>query len=193
MCSSAEEIRSASRTNASWRWPRLCTRNPVPLPQRFTVELCERLAEHHPLLVHTHFNHPKECTPEAARCLRRLADHGFSVANQLVLLAGVNDDVETVRSVHRWLLRQRTRPYYMFQCDLAEGVSHFRTPVARGLEILRGLRGYSSGMMVPHFVVDLPRGGGKVALVPDPVRGRTDAGALLLESYAGAIYEYPEG
>lgn len=169
---------------------RLCTRNPVTLPFRFTDALLEKLTPHQPLLVHTHFNHPKECTPEAARCLRRLADRGFSVANQMVLLKGVNDDADTVLEVNHWLLRQRCRPYYLFQADLAEGVSHFRTPIDTGIEIIRALRGHTSGMAVPHFVVDAPGGGGKVPLVPEYVIGR-DEDDLIFENYAGEIYKYP--
>src|SRR5690606_34299804 len=117
---------------------RLCTRNPVTLPFRFTPALIERLRRHQPLFVHTHFNHPRECTPEAARCLRALADAGLNVANQMVLLRGVNDHVDPVREANHWLLRQRCRPYYLFQADLAEGISHFRTPIDVGLDIIRG-------------------------------------------------------
>ena len=169
---------------------RLCTRNPVTLPQRFTPELSERLAPHQPLFVHTHFNHPKECTPEAARCLRALADAGLNVANQMVLLKGINDDVELVREVNLWLLRQRCRPYYLFQGDLADGIAHFRTPLETGLEIIRGLRGFSSGMAVPHFVIDAPGGGGKVPLLPDYVV-RRDSDEIVVRSYSGEEYSYP--
>ncbi len=169
---------------------RLCTRNPVTLPSRLTDELLDKLAPYQPLLVHTHFNHPAECTPEAARCLRRLADRGFSVANQMVLLKGINDDAERVRDVNHWLLRQRCRPYYLFQADLAEGVSHFRTPIETGVEIIRALRGHTSGMAVPHFVVDAPGGGGKIPLVPEYVMGRDDD-HLIFENYAGDTYRYP--
>ncbi len=169
---------------------RLCTRNPVTLPSRLTDDLLDKLAPYQPLLIHTHFNHPAECTPEAARCLRRLADRGFSVANQMVLLRGINDDAERVREVNHWLLRQRCRPYYLFQADLAEGVSHFRTPIETGVEIIRALRGHTSGMAVPHFVVDAPGGGGKIPLVPEYVTGRDDD-HLIFENYAGDTYRYP--
>lgn len=171
---------------------RLCTRNPVTLPCRFTPSLLKRLQALAPIFVHTHFNHPKECTPEAARCLRDLADHGLSVANQMVLLAGINDTVPPVRATNHWLLRQRCRPYYLFQADLAEGISHFRTPVQAGLDIIAGLRGHTSGMAVPHFVVDAPGGGGKVALVPEQVVSRAD-GVLTLRNYKGDTYTYPLG
>lgn len=169
---------------------RLCTRNPVTLPQRFTPELLDALSVYQPLFVHTHFNHPAECTPEAARCLRALADAGLNVANQMVLLRGVNDDLELVREVNLWLLRQRCRPYYLFQGDLADGIAHFRTPLDVGLEIIKGLRGYSSGMAVPHFVIDAPGGGGKVPLLPDYVVRRDDD-EIVVRSYAGDEYTYP--
>ncbi len=169
---------------------RLCTRNPATLPQRVTPGLLEVLRRHQPLFVHTHFNHPRECTPEAARCLRALAEAGCSVANQMVLLDGINDDPAVVREVNHWLLRQRCRPYYLFQADLAEGTAHFRTPVATGLAIIEALRGWTSGMAVPHYVIDAPGGGGKIPLVPDYVISR-DAGQLVFRNYAGDVYEYP--
>jgi len=169
---------------------RLCTRNPVTLPQRFTGALLERLASCQPLFVHTHFNHPAECTPEAARCLRELADAGLNVANQMVLLKGINDDLEVVRTVNLWLLRQRCRPYYLFQGDLADGIAHFRTPLQAGLDIIKGLRGFSSGMAVPHFVIDAPGGGGKVPLLPDYVV-RHEEEHIVVRSYSGDEYRYP--
>ena len=169
---------------------RLCTRNPVTLPQRFTPALLAALAAHQPLFVHTHFNHPRECTPEAARCLRALADAGLNVANQMVLLRGINDDVEVVREVNLWLLRQRCRPYYLFQGDLADGIAHFRTPLKAGLDIIKGLRGFSSGMAVPHYVIDAPGGGGKVPLLPQYVV-REDADEIVVRNYSGDEYSYP--
>ena len=146
---------------------RIATRNPVTLPQRITVEFAEMLKRYHPIYVNTHFNHLKECTPEAALALERLADAGCVVGNQMVLLKGINDDAEMVRAMNQWLLRRRCRPYYIFQLDPAEGTTHFRTPIESGLELLRGLRGWTTGMAVPHYVVDLPRGGGKVPVQPD--------------------------
>jgi lysine 2,3-aminomutase len=169
---------------------RLCTRNPVTLPQRFTRELIDRLAQHHPIFVHTHFNTPRECTPEAARCLRALADRGLNVANQMVLLRGVNDDARLIRETNVWLLRQRCRPYYLFQADLAEGISHFRVPVAEGLEILRALRGPVSGMAVPTYVIDAPGGGGKIPLVPDYIESR-DEEQVIFRNWKGDRYAYP--
>ena len=170
---------------------RLGTRNPVTLPQRLTPELVRRLAAHHPVYVHTHFNHPRECTPEAARCLRLLADHGFNVGNQMVLLRGVNDDAELVRAVNLWLLRQRARPYYLLQADLAVGTGHFRTPLGTGLAILERLRGHSSGLAVPHFIVDAPGGGGKITLVPDLIEEEDDD-RIVFRTFKGERYTYPK-
>ena len=169
---------------------RLCTRNPVTLPFRFTPELLGKLSQAHPLLLHTHFNHPRECTPEAARSLRAIADAGISTANQMVLLKGVNDDVEQIRDVNRWLLRQRCRPYYLLQADLAEGISHFRTSLSSGLDIMRGLRGHSSGVAVPQYIIDAPGGGGKIPLLPDYDLEEVD-GFLHFRNYLGVAYRYP--
>lgn len=169
---------------------RLCTRNPVTLPQRFGEDTIAMLARHHPLYLHTHFNHDRECTPEAARVLRALADRGINCANQMVLLEGINDDAEVVRRTNLWLLRQRCRPYYLFQADLAAGISHFRVAVQKGLEIMRQLRGPISGMAVPTYVIDAPGGGGKIPLVPDYVRSR-DEERVVFENWQGDRYEYP--
>ncbi len=169
---------------------RLCTRNPVTLPQRFGPDTIAMLARHHPIFVHTHFNHWKECTPEAARVLRAMADRGLNCANQMVLLRGVNDDAATIRRTNVWLLRQRCRPYYLFQADLAEGISHFRVPVERGLEIMRALRGPVSGMAVPTYVIDAPGGGGKIPMVPDYVQSRDDE-RVVFTNWRGDRYEYP--
>lgn len=169
---------------------RLCTRFPATLPFRFTPALLRRLARHQPLLLHTQFNHPRECTPEAARCLRAIADAGINTANQMVLLAGVNDHAAAVRRTNRWLLRQRCRPYYLLQADLAEGTAHLRTSVEQGLAIIKALRGHVSGPAVPHYVIDAPGGGGKITLVPDWVEGVRD-GKLVFRNYLGERYEYP--
>jgi len=171
---------------------RLATRNPVTLPQRVTPELVAMLRRYHPLYVNTHFNHPKECTAEAALALERLADAGCVLGNQTVLLAGVNDDPEVIKRLNLWLLKHRCRPYYLFQADLAEGIAHFRTPVDAGLRIIEGLRGHTSGLAVPHYVVDLPGGGGKVSLGPDYLVGR-DGKTLTFRNYAGERFDYEEG
>lgn len=146
---------------------RLCTRNPVTLPMRVTDALLAALRPYHPVYVSTHFNHPREATAEAGAALERLADAGFNVGNQMVLLRGINDDATTVEALNRWLVRHRCRPYYMLQCDPVGGTAHFRTPVDAGVEILDHLRGRVSGLAIPQLVVDLPGGGGKVTLVPE--------------------------
>jgi lysine 2,3-aminomutase len=146
---------------------RIGTRNPVTLPQRVTDDLCHVLRNVRPLYIHTHFNHPVECTDRASDSLNRLADTGAVLGNQMVLLRGVNDHPGTVLELNRWLLRQRTRPYYIFQADMARGITHFRTPVRTGLDIVDHLRGRISGMGVPHFAIDLPDGGGKITLTPE--------------------------
>ncbi len=154
---------------------RLCTRNPVTLPHRITDALLEALRPHHPVFVHTHFNHPAECTPEAGAALVRLADAGFNVGNQMVLLKGINDDAQTVETLNRWLVRHRCRPYYMLQCDPVGGTAHLRTPVDAGVEILDAMRGRVSGLAIPQLVVDLPGGGGKVTLTPERLVRREGA------------------
>jgi len=171
---------------------RIATRNPVTLPQRITESLVEVLSKHHPIYISTHFNHLKECTPEAARGLERLANAGCAINNQMVLLKDINDDPEMVRDMNRWLLKHRCRPYYIFQCDSVEGVGHFKTPVSAGVELIDKIRGWTSGLAVPHYVVDLPSGGGKVPLQPGYLlehNGKT----LRFRNYAGEIYEYVEG
>jgi len=171
---------------------RIGTRHPVTLPQRVDEALCAVLKEVQPVYVHTHFNHPRECTQEAFDAAARLADTGSVLGNQMVLLRGVNDRASVVQDLNRKLLMMRIRPYYMYQCDLSEGTSRFRVPLHRGLEILEALRGHTSGMAVPHFVVDLPGGGGKVALSPDAVVEKNDD-YWLLKSYTGEIVRVPSG
>jgi lysine 2,3-aminomutase len=170
---------------------RLHTRNLATLPQRVTDDLARVLRAHHPVFVNTHFNHPKECTAEAFEACGRLADAGCAIGNQMVLLKGVNDDPAIVRELNHKLLLMRVRPYYIYQCDLAQGISHFRTPVETGVKILEALRGHTSGLAVPHFVVDAPGGGGKIAIAPDSVVAR-DGKRWVLRNYEGDDYEYVE-
>lgn len=151
---------------------RIGSRNPVTLPQRITPALCERLRGIRSLYFHTHFNHPAECTERSAQALERLASAGIVLGNQMVLLRGVNDDPLVVEQLNRWLIRHRCRPYYMFQCDMAMGITHFRTPLRTGIEIIDHLRGRLSGPGVPHFAIDLPGGGGKITLTPNYVVAR---------------------
>ena len=129
------------------------------------------LKKYHPLWVNIHFTHPHELTPESEQALARLADAGIPLGSQTVLLKGINDDPATMKSLYHGLLRSRVRPYYLYQCDPISGSSHFRTPVTKGLEIIEGLRGHTTGMAVPHFVIDAPEGGGKIPLLPDYYQG----------------------
>jgi lysine 2,3-aminomutase len=177
-----EEIVARLRQIPSIEVIRLCTRNPVTLPQRITPGLLEALRPHHPIFVSTHFNHPHECTPEAATALERLADAGFNVGNQMVLLRGINDDATTVEVLNRWLVRHRCRPYYIFQCDPVRGTAHLRTPVDTGVSILDALRGRVSGLAIPQLAVDLPGGGGKVTLSPQRLVRRTGRARTFLSA-----------
>jgi lysine 2,3-aminomutase len=170
---------------------RMGTKVPSVLPQRITPELVRMLRRHHPLFLSIHFTHPDECTPEAVRACRRLADAGIPLGSQTVLLRGVNDDVAVMKQLMHRLLMMRVRPYYLYQCDPISGSAHFRTSVARGLEIIRGLRGWTTGYAVPTYVIDAPGGGGKIPLQPDYLAGR-DGDDLLLRSYTGEVHRYPD-
>lgn len=170
---------------------RLGTRNLVTLPQRVTDDFVYMLRRHHPVYVNTHFNHPKECTAEAFEAARRLADAGCVIGNQMVLLKGVNDEPKTVMELNHKLLLMRIRPYYIYQCDLAKGISHFRTPVESGIRIIEALRGHTSGLAVPQFVVDAPHGGGKIPVNPEYVV-KHEGKRWTFRNYAGAIYTYDE-
>ena len=170
---------------------RIGTKMPAVLPQRITPELCRMLRKYHPLWMSLHFLHPDECTPEAFQACTRLADAGIPLGSQTVLLAGVNDDVETMKRLVHKLLMMRVRPYYLYQCDPISGSEHFRTPVSKGLEIIEGLRGHTTGYAVPNYVIDAPGGGGKIPLQPNSVVGR-DGDYLLLQNYQGELYRYPD-
>jgi lysine 2,3-aminomutase len=170
---------------------RLGTKVPAVLPQRVTPQLCRVLRRYHPLWMSLHFTHPDECTPETFTACTRLADAGIPLGSQTVLLSGVNDDVPTMKELVHRLLTMRVRPYYLYQCDPISGSSHFRTPVSKGLEIIAGLRGHTSGYAVPSFVIDAPGGGGKIPLQPEYVAGRED-GFLLLRNYEGKVFRYPD-
>jgi lysine 2,3-aminomutase len=170
---------------------RMGTKIPAVLPQRVTPALVRMLRRHHPLWLSLHFTHPDECTPEAVKACRRLADAGFPLGSQTVLLRGVNDDVAVMKQLMHRLLMMRVRPYYLYQCDPISGSSHFRTSVAKGLEIIRGLRGWTTGYAVPTYVIDAPGGGGKIPLQPDYLAGR-DGNDLLLRSYTGEVHRYPD-
>ncbi|MCR4392854.1 MAG: KamA family radical SAM protein, partial [Dehalococcoidales bacterium] len=168
---------------------RIGSRYPVVLPQRIDDELCEMLSKYGPIWFNTHFNHPNEVTPEAARACDKLLRAGVPVNNQTVLLKGINDSVETQLKLAHSLLKIKVRPYYLFQCDEVQGTEHLRTPVETGLKIIEGMRGYTSGLAVPTFVIDLPQGGGKVPLQPDYVLSRTPE-RLILRNYQGHIHTF---
>jgi lysine 2,3-aminomutase len=170
---------------------RIGTKVPAVLPQRITSGLVRMLRRHHPLWMSLHFTHPDECTPEAYRACAMLADAGIPLGSQTVLLKGVNDSVDTMRDLVHNLLKMRVRPYYLYQCDPITGSAHFRTPIEKGTEIIRGLRGFTSGYAIPTFVVDAPGGGGKIPVMPDYVVGR-EKEALVLRNYENCLYRYPE-
>ena len=168
---------------------RIGTRFPVVLPQRIDDELCSMLSKYGPIWVNTHFNHPHEITPEAAVACDKLLRAGIPVNNQSVLLRGVNDSVEIQTKLCHELLRIKVRPYYLFQCDEVRGTEHLRTPVETGIKIIEGLRGHTSGLAIPTFVVDLPQGGGKVPLQPNYVVLQTTE-ELLIRNYQGRLFHY---
>ncbi len=170
---------------------RIGTKVPAVLPQRITPTLVRMLRRYSPLWMSIHFMHPSEVTPEVAEACGRLADVGIPLGSQTVLTTGVNDDVETMKDLMHKLLRIRVRPYYLYQCDPISGSAHFRTPVEKGLEIIEGLRGHTTGSAVPTFVIDAPGGGGKIPLVPDYVVGR-DGDYVVLRNYEGQTYRYPD-
>ncbi|HOW69399.1 MAG TPA: KamA family radical SAM protein [Phycisphaerae bacterium] len=170
---------------------RIGTKVPVVLPQRITPALTRLLRRYHPLWMSIHFMHPAEITPEVGRACGRLADAGIPLGSQTVLLRGINDNVESMKQLVHGLLKIRVRPYYLYQCDPISGSSHFRTSVEKGLEMIRGLRGHTTGYAVPNFVIDAPGGGGKIPLIPEPMVGR-DGDFVLLRNYEGKIFRYPD-
>lgn len=170
---------------------RIGTRIPVVLPYRITDKLIRVLKRHAPLWINTHFNHPKELTADAIDALNALADAGIPLGNQSVLLAGVNDCVHIMKNLVRKLVQNRVRPYYLYQCDLSVGLSHFRTPISKGIEIIEGLRGHTSGFAVPTFVVDAPGGGGKIPITPNYMLS-SSTNKVILRNFEGIISSYQE-
>jgi len=170
---------------------RIGSRVPCHLPERITPALCGILKQYHPLYLNTHFNHPAELTPAAVNALGMLADAGIPLGCQTVLLKGVNDDPEVMKLLMQRLLAARVRPYYIYMCDQVAGAEHFRTGVEKGLEIIRALRGWTSGLAVPHFVIDAPGGGGKIPLLPEYVVKLTDT-EIVLRNYTGKTYRYTQ-
>ncbi len=170
---------------------RIGSRTPVVCPQRITDDLVNMLKKYHPIWLNTHFNHPQEVTKEAAEACAKLANAGIPLGNQTVLLRGVNDCVNTMKKLMHELVKMRVRPYYIYQCDLSMGIEHFRTPVSKGIEIIEGLRGHTSGYAVPTFVVDAPGGGGKTPVMPQYVISQAP-GKVVLRNFEGVITTYTE-
>ena len=170
---------------------RLGSRTPVVMPQRITPNLVNMLKKYHPIWLNTHFNHSKEITPEAKKACALLADAGIPLGNQSVLLRGVNDCTHIMRHLVHDLVKMRVRPYYIYQCDLSVGIEHFRTPVSKGIEIIEGLRGHTSGYCIPTFVVDAPGGGGKTPVMPQYMISQSPE-RVILRNFEGVITTYSE-
>lgn len=188
---SLSAILAAIRSVSTVEVLRIGTRVPVVMPQRITDELVACLRRYHPLWMNTHFNHPREITPESSFACARLADAGIPLGNQTVLLRGINDSPSVIEELCRALVRIRVRPYYLFQCDLVKGIEHFRTPVRRGIEIMEHLRRSVGGLSIPLFVVDTPNGGGKVPVLPDYIVS-SDTRQTVFRTPAGGCAAYPE-
>lgn len=170
---------------------RIGSRVPVVMPQRITPELVGMLKRYHPVWLNTHFNHPNEITPESKKACELLANAGIPLGNQTVLLRGVNDCIYVMKKLMHELVKMRVRPYYIYQCDLSMGIEHFRTKVSKGIEIIEGLRGHTSGFAVPTFVIDAPGGGGKIPIMPNYVVSRAE-NKVVLRNFEGVITTYNE-
>jgi lysine 2,3-aminomutase len=170
---------------------RIGSRLPVFLPQRITDEFCEMIKQYHPIWMNIHVNHPKEITPELSRALDKLSYAGVPLGNQSVLLAGINDSVNIQRELVHKLVRNRVRPYYLYQCDMVKGAGHFRTTISKGIEIIEGLRGHTSGYAVPTYVVDAPGGGGKIPVQPNYIISQAP-NKVVMRNYEGFITTYHE-
>ena len=169
---------------------RIGTRTPVVLPMRITDKLINMLKKYHPIWINTHFNHPKELTSFSINACEKIINAGIPLGNQSVLLKDINDEIETYKELCLGLVKNRIRPYYLYQCDLGSGNYHFITSIDKGLDIMEGLRGYISGFAVPTYVVDAPNGGGKIALDRDRIEKRTDQ-EIVMRNYLGQVYTYP--
>lgn len=170
---------------------RIGTRTPVVLPYRITDALVTMLKKYHPIWINTHFNHPREMTQTAQNALAKIADAGIPLGNQTVLLAGINDCARIIKALSHKLLRNRVRPYYLYQCDLSEGLAHFRTPIGKGIEIIESLIGHTSGLAVPTYVIDAPGGGGKIPIMPQYLISWS-TNKVILRNYEGVITTYKE-
>jgi len=170
---------------------RIGTKVPAVLPQRITRPLVNMLKKYHPLMISIHFTHADEITPETKEACEKLANAGIPLGSQTVLLRGINDHVASMKQLMQGLLKIRVRPYYLYQCDPILGSTHFRTPIEKGVEIIHGLRGFTTGYAVPQFVIDAPRGGGKIPLLPEYFMGH-DGSDALLKNYEGKTFRYPD-
>ena len=186
-----EYVVSRLRESPSIEVIRFGTKMPMFLPMRITDELVKMLAKYHPVWINTHFNHPKELTPESKAAVARIVNAGIPLGNQTVLLRGVNSSPRVVKELMHQLVRNRIRPYYLFQCDNEEGLEHFRTPIETGIEVMESLRGWTSGFAVPTFVVDLPGGGGKAPVAPSYVNALTQSKAMM-RNFEGRPFTYPQ-
>ena len=186
-----ESILKALRAIPHIELIRIGTRVPCFLPQRVTPKLTAMLRKYHPLYVNVHFNHPDELTPEANTALGLLADAGIPLGCQTVLLKGVNDDPAVMRRLMQKLLVARVKPYYIYQADYVQGTEHLRTTVEKGLEVVQALRGWTSGLAVPHYVIDAPGGGGKIPVLPKYVQTMNEE-HVIMKNYAGETYRYPQ-
>ncbi len=187
-----ERILKALRSIPHLELIRFGTRVPGTLPQRITPELCEIVKQYHPIYMNLHFNHPDELTPEVKEACGRLADAGIPLGAQTVLLKGVNDDPEIMKRLMHQLLLARIKPYYLYMADLTKGTNHFRTTVETGLKIVQALQGHTSGMAVPHFVIDAPGGGGKIPLLPNEYLLNLDEKGAVLKNFENKTYHYPQ-
>lgn len=187
-----ERVLKALRAIPHLELIRLGTRVPGTLPSRITDKLCAMLKKYHPIYMNLHFNHPDEITPEVAEACGRLADAGVPLGSQTVLLKGVNDDPQVMKRLMQKLLAIRVKPYYLYQTDLVEGTQHFRTTIEAGFEAIRALRGHTSGMGVPHYVIDAPGGGGKVAILPPDTLLGLDEKEAIVKNYENKLYRYPQ-
>ncbi|GJL49488.1 KamA family radical SAM protein [Candidatus Nitrospira salsa] len=187
-----ERVLKALRSIPHLEIIRFGSRVPGTLPERITPELCEIVKKYHPIYMNLHFNHPDELTPEVKEACGRLADAGVPLGAQTVLLKGVNDDPEVMKQLMHQLLLARVKPYYLYQADLTKGTNHFRTTVETGLKIIQALQGHTSGMAVPHFVIDAPGGGGKIPILPSDYLLHLDENGAVLKNYENKTYHYPQ-
>ncbi len=187
-----EYLLSSLRAIPHVEYIRIGTKVPVVLPQRITPSLIKILKKYHPLFMSIHFTHSDELTEETKFACNRLADAGIPLGSQTVLLKGINDESDIYKKLTHELLKVRVKPYYLYQCDPIPGSAHFRTSVQKGLEIIKSLRGFTSGYAIPHYVIDAPGGGGKIPLLPEYFKGKDEDGNLILENYEGKTFKYPD-